>query len=111
MIKYLINKEMALQDKFINTEKSKIINNWNKTKFLRNTKLEQKGWLIDIIFCIEKMKKQNFTLQELYTFVPYLKTKYPNNNFIEDKIRQQLQVLRDKKYLTFESRGKYKIKV
>ena len=57
------------------------------------------------------MKKQNFTLQELYTFVPYLKTKYPNNNFIEDKIRQQLQVLRDKKYLTFESRGKYKIKV
>ena len=57
------------------------------------------------------MKKQNFTLQELYTFVPNLKTKYPNNNFIEDKIRQQLQVLRDKKYLTFESRGKYKIKV
>jgi type II restriction enzyme len=91
-------------------EKSKIINNWNKTKFLRNTKLEQKGWLIDIIFCIEKMKKQNFTLQELYTFVPYLKTKYPNNNFIEDKIRQQLQILRDKNYLSFEARGKYKIK-
>ncbi|PWE25349.1 restriction endonuclease, partial [Aliarcobacter skirrowii] len=40
-----------------------------------------------------------------------LKTKYPNNNFIEDKIRQQLQILRDKNYLTFESRGKYKIKV
>ena len=26
MIRYLINKEMALQDKFINTEKSKVIN-------------------------------------------------------------------------------------
>ena len=26
MIRYLINKEMALKDKFINTEKSKIIN-------------------------------------------------------------------------------------
>ena len=54
------------------------------------------------------MKKQNFTLQELYTFVPYLKTKYPNNNFVEDKIRQQLQVLRDK---TTEplNLGKYKI--
>ena len=25
-IRYLINKEMALQDKFINTEKSKVIN-------------------------------------------------------------------------------------
>ena len=26
MIRFLINKEMALKDKFINTEKSKIIN-------------------------------------------------------------------------------------
>ena len=91
-------------------EKSKVIDNWNKTKFLNNTKLNQKGWLIDIMFCIEKIKKQDFTLQELYSFVPYLKTKYPNNNFIEDKIRQQLQILRDKNYLSFEARGKYKIK-
>lgn len=91
-------------------EKSKVIDNWNKTKFLNHTKLNQKGWLIDIMFCIEKIKKQDFTLQELYSFVPYLKTKYPNNNFIEDKIRQQLQILRDKNYLSFEARGKYKIK-
>ncbi len=26
MIRYLINKEMALKDKFVNTEKSKVIN-------------------------------------------------------------------------------------
>lgn len=91
-------------------EKNKIIDNWNKTKFLNNTNLNQKGWLIDIMFCIEKMKKQDFTLKELYNFVPYLKTKYPNNNFIEDKIRQQLQILRDKNYLSFEARGKYKIR-
>ena len=31
-----------------------------------------------------------------------------NNNFIKDKIRQQLQVLRDKGMIDFMSRGKYK---
>ena len=37
-----------------------------------------------------------------------LKVKYPNNNFIKDKIRQQLQVLRDKGIIEFVGRGNYK---
>lgn len=90
-------------------DKSAILNNWSKTLFLRELKSEQKGWLIDIIFCIERIDKKAFTLQEMYAFTPYLKTKYPNNNFIEDKIRQQLQFLRDKGYLKFTSRGNYEV--
>jgi len=31
------------------------------------------------MICIDKIGNKNFTLQEMYTFVPYLKTKYPNN--------------------------------
>ena len=30
------------------------------------------------------------------------------NNFIKDKIRQQLQILRDKAIIEFVGRGKYK---
>ena len=90
-------------------DKSVILNNWSKTLFLRKSEGEQKGWLIDIMFCIGKIGNKNFTLQEMYAFAPYLKTKYPNNNFIEDKIRQQLQVLRDKGYLKFTSRGNYEV--
>ena len=90
-------------------DKSVILNNWSKTLFLRKSEGEQKGWLIDIMFCIGKIGNKNFTLQEMYAFAPYLKTKYPNNNFIEDKIRQQLQVLRDKGYLKFTSRGNYEL--
>jgi type II restriction enzyme len=37
-----------------------------------------------------------------------LKLKYPNNNFIKDKIKQQLQVLRDKGIIEFVGRGNYK---
>ena len=37
-----------------------------------------------------------------------LKNKHPENNFIKDKIRQQLQNLRDKGFIEFTSRGNYK---
>lgn len=44
----------------------------------------------------------------MYKFEEKLKTKYPNNNFIKDKIRQQLQILRDKGIIEFSTRGNYK---
>jgi type II restriction enzyme len=44
----------------------------------------------------------------MYQFENKLKIKHPNNNFIKDKIRQQLQVLRDKGLIEFVGRGKYK---
>ena len=46
----------------------------------------------------------------MYQFEQKLKTKYPNNQFIKDKIRQQLQVLRDKDLIEFVSRGTYRKK-
>ena len=38
-----------------------------------------------------------------------LSKKHPDNRHIKDKIRQQLQVLRDKGYLEFSSRGNYRL--
>lgn len=70
---------------------------------------DSKGWILDIMKCIEMLRKTEFTLQEIYDFEPVLKRKYPNNNFIKDKIRQQLQFLRDKGFLEFVSSGKYRI--
>lgn len=44
----------------------------------------------------------------MYAFAEELKIKHPNNNNIEAKIRQQLQLLRDKGFVDFSSRGNYK---
>ncbi|NPA74437.1 MAG: restriction endonuclease, partial [Epsilonproteobacteria bacterium] len=62
---------------------------------------------LDIIKCIEKLDKQSFTLKDIYQFENYLQIKHPENKNIKAKIRQQLQILRDKKYLKFVGRGKY----
>lgn len=44
----------------------------------------------------------------LYAFETTLALQYPNNHFIKDKIRQQLQFLRDKGMIEFLGRGHYR---
>lgn len=91
--------------------KTSILEKWNKTTFLKDNKsLDTRGWLLDIIKCIEKLDKKQFLLNEIYVFEKYLKHKHPSNNNIQAKIRQQLQVLRDKNFLEFTGRGKYKLR-
>ena len=91
--------------------KNKILDAWNRTIFLGKTKnLKSRGWLLDIIECIERTKRNNFTLKDIYRFENYLKLKYPQNSNIQAKIRQQLQILRDKGYLLFEGSGRYRLK-
>jgi type II restriction enzyme len=60
---------------------------------------------------VEKIKKTEFSLEEVYDFEPYLKAKHPHNNNIKAKIRQQLQFLRDKGLVEFVGRGRYKMKI
>lgn len=89
-------------------EQEKVQIKLKSTGFLRSKSLEARGWILDILNCVEEIKKQSFTLDELYAFENKLKIKYPNNNHIKDKIRQQLQFLRDKGLIEFNGRGNYK---
>ena len=81
---------------------------FNKTLFLRTKNKDAKGWILDVMNCIDSINTEKFTLEDVYKFEEKLKLKYPNNNFIKDKIRQQLQFLRDKGIIEFSSRGNYK---
>jgi len=90
--------------------KENIINDWQKTLFLRDAKKsELRGWILDVMNCIDILDKSQFTLQEIYAFENLLKEKHPENKHIKDKIRQQLQFLRDKGYLRFLGNGKYQV--
>lgn len=90
--------------------KENVLANWKKTIFLRDEKeISTKGWLIDIMRSIEKIGKQEFTLEDMYAFENELSKLHPENKHVKDKIRQQLQVLRDKGYLDFVSRGYYRL--
>ena len=44
----------------------------------------------------------------MYNFEDYFHKKFLNNNNVRAKIRQQLQILRDRKVIEFIGRGKYR---
>lgn len=85
-----------------------VISNYAKTKALKTKNLDSRGWLLDTLSCIERIKENDFTLSQVYAFEEELKQKHPENNFIKDKIRQQLQYLRDKGFIEFLSPGHYR---
>lgn len=87
--------------------KSIVKQTFQRTLFLRKKSKETKVWLLDVMNCIDVLKTKKFTLDELYTFEQKLALRHPNNNFIKDKIRQQLQILRDKGMVEFLGRGNY----
>lgn len=90
--------------------KKDVLQKWQKTAFLKQIKKpELRGWILDIMNCVEALGKNEFSLAEVYQFEHDLEKIHPENNNIKAKIRQQLQFLRDKGYLEFIEPGKYKL--
>lgn len=101
---YLIKKSIV-------SNKKEVLDKFNKTIFLREYKNPKvKGWTLDIMKCVDLLEKKEFKLEDIYNFEKRLKEKYPENNNIKPKIRQQLQILRDNEYIEFLGRGWYKTK-
>lgn len=86
----------------------RIVNNYNRLLSLRTDKLQNRGWLMDAMNCIDLIHSESFSLKDIYQYVDMLKIKHPTNNHIKDKLRQQLQILRDKGFIEFTSRGNYR---
>src|SRR6266536_1556272 len=87
-----------------------VLAQWKKTLFLRDEGLEARGWLIEVMNCVDSIGKQEFQLDDVYAFESTLSQLYPNNRHVKQKIRQQLQVLRDRGYLDFVGRGYYRLR-
>jgi type II restriction enzyme len=90
--------------------KDSVLAQWQRTLFLREQSSEARGWLIEVMKCVESIGKNEFDLDDVYAFEAQLSGIYPNNRHVKQKIRQQLQVLRDHGYLDFISRGYYRLR-
>lgn len=89
-------------------DKTKVIAQYQKSLGLKKNRIDSRGWLFAVLKCIEHIPNEYFTLKQVYDFADELHKKFPNNNTVKDKIRQQLQFLRDKGFIRFVSPGVYK---
>ncbi len=85
-----------------------VISKVKRTYFISQYKLDARGWILDILNCINKIDSRDFTLEQVYWFEEQLAAKHPENKHVKEKIRQQLQVLRDKGIIEFNCRGHYR---
>jgi type II restriction enzyme len=90
--------------------KDSVLAKWNRTLFLRDEGQEARGWLIEVMKCVEAIGKREFQIDDVYAFEGRLSLVYPDNRHVKPKIRQQLQFLRDRGYLDFVSRGYYRLR-
>ena len=64
-------------------------------------------WPIAVSFLIQPLAEQ-FALPEVYAMADPLRRAFPNNRHVEAKIRQSLQILRDRGDIAFEGAGRYR---
>ncbi len=82
---------------------------YQRLKPLASLKLENRGWTLDVLNAVRTLNKPQFDLAEIYAFERSLLKLHPKNFHIRDKIRQQLQVLRDLGLLEFLGSGSYRL--
>jgi type II restriction enzyme len=79
---------------------------FRKLRPLSNLKPETRGWTLDVLRVVESLPR-DFVLSDVYEHVPELQELHPDNLHVRDKVRQQLQVLRDMGRLRFLGKGRY----
>jgi type II restriction enzyme len=82
---------------------------YNRLRPLEKLHLEKRGWTLDVLQIVQSLGKAEFTLADVYAHTHNLAKLHPKNAHIADKIRQQLQVLRDLGLLEFLGSGSYRL--
>ncbi|MEZ5947324.1 MAG: DpnI domain-containing protein [Hyphomonas sp.] len=81
---------------------------WQSTAFLKDAGADSRGWLLATMQCVEQVRGKEFSLSEIYEHEAQLGALFPENNNIRPKLRQQLQVMRDRGLLEFLGKGRYR---
>ncbi|MBZ5539242.1 MAG: restriction endonuclease [Acidobacteriia bacterium] len=82
---------------------------YNKLRDLGKMSVEARGWTLDVLRVVHSLGKRDFFLHDVYDFEHDLFRLHPANRHIQQKIRQQLQELRDMGILQFLGRGRYRL--
>ena len=89
-------------------EKGEVMNRVGRAGALDLPDGNVRGWLLDVLCCVNRIPGETFSLADVYAFESALVARHPRNRNVRPKIRQMLQELRDRGFLTFTGRGTYR---
>lgn len=82
---------------------------FKRVKPLKEISVAQRGWTLDVLTAIRSLNQPQFTNEDIYALAPHFEKLHPANRHVKDKIRQQLQVLRDLGLLLHVTRGEWRL--
>ncbi|MBK7899784.1 MAG: hypothetical protein KA603_02175 [Azonexus sp.] len=94
---------------FVTRPQAEICQEWKRTAFLEDSNSAARSWLAVIMGIVSRLERTRFSLADVYQAEGELAERFPGNSNLRAKIRQQLQVLRDKGWLTFLGNGQYAV--
>ncbi|MGC4047289.1 MAG: DpnI domain-containing protein [Armatimonas sp.] len=95
-----------LIDSDIVTPKAEIRAWYARVQPLKEIPITARGWTLDVLNIVQHLGTE-FNLSDVYAHEATLSELHPDNRHVKDKIRQQLQVLRDLGFIEFLGRGRY----
>ncbi len=82
---------------------------YDRLRPLANLSHETRGWTLDVLNIVQSLGKDEFSLADVYQHADALARLHPANRHVRDKIRQQLQCLRDLGLVEFVAPGRYRV--
>jgi type II restriction enzyme len=82
---------------------------YRRLKPLAKLRLEERGWLLDVLNVVRSLDRTTFSLNDVYSQEAHLASLHPKNQHVQPKIRQQLQFLRNKGFVQFLGAGQYRL--
>lgn len=76
---------------------------------LKQIAAPERGWTLDVLNVARGLGRHEFTNEDIYARSDELRRLHPENRHVTDKIRQQLQVLRDAGFLDHIGRGRWRL--
>jgi type II restriction enzyme len=83
---------------------------YRRLRPLERVKAQKRGWTLDVLNVVRSLDKSDFSLADVYAHEDKLGMLHPGNRHVREKIRQQLQVLRDLSLVEFVTPGEYRLK-
>lgn len=90
-------------------DRDEVLREWNSLRFVERRLGEARGWLLEVMRCVDRIGRTEFDLGDAYSFENELAALFPGNSNIRPKIRQQLQRLRDAGHIQFLGGGRYRL--
>ncbi|MGA2429887.1 MAG: DpnI domain-containing protein [Candidatus Acidiferrum sp.] len=83
---------------------------YRRLRPLEKLAVEKRGWTLDVLNVVRAVGTTDFSLADVYARSDTLAKLHPKNAHVRDKIRQQLQVLRDLDLIEFLGGGDYRMR-